>query len=966
MSIILLSYNSLAQKYSLVSRTDAKGYTYKTVANDPMGMRFYTLKNGLTVILSENKETPRLQTLIATKAGSKSDPSSHTGLAHYLEHMLFKGTDKYGSLNWAKEEPLLKEIENLYETYTRTTDAEARKTIYHQIDSVSGLASKEAIANEYDKMMTLVGAKGTNAFTSNEQTVYVNDIPSNQIDKWLKVEAERFRSPVFRIFHTELEAVYEEKNRSLDNDGNKVYEALYANLFKNHNYGKQTTIGTIDHLKNPSLVEIRKYFNKYYVPNNMAIIVVGDINADNLIGKIDKAFAYMQPKPVEPYTFEPEQAITTPIEVEVVGPDAESIDLAYRLPGAGTKEARLLNFMGNVLSNGTAGLMDLNLMKKQVVLEANAGGEVLKDYSIFYLSGKAKEGQKLEEVRDALLGQLNLLKSGAFDDDLLKSIINNYKKSLIQRRESNAGRAYTALDVFITDQNWQDYCAEIDELSKITKKEIQDFTSKWFNNNYVAVYKRIGKDAIQKVDKPSITPVSVNRDAQSDFLQAVSKVPAMAMQPQYVNYAKDIQRGKLKNMDVLSVPNKINNLYTMYYHLDLGAWHNRLLPIAVDYLQYLGTAKQSAEAVSKSFYKTASDFGVNSGNEETYVFLNGLSENFASDVARFENLLRNCVANDEALQEMIAGIKKTREDNKLNKRVIQAGLSSYARYGADNPFNYQLSNVELDNIKPADLINVLHNLVNYKHKVLYYGPLSNTALVAQLGKLHKLPTQFTASPALHKFAFRSNNGKEVLFTDFDMVQAELRWANNGAIYNPADAAAIQLFNEYFGGSMSGVVFQDIRESKALAYSAGARFSEPNKAGEPYSMTGVIGCQADKMKESIAAMSALLNDLPMSEASFEQAKIAIKNNISTTRITKTGILMNYLSAQRKGLKSDNREDIYNGIDAMNFDSIKQFHKKNIAEQPYTLCVLGNEAKLDWDELNKFGKLTKLSLTEIFGY
>ena len=270
------------------------GYTYKYVANDPMQARYYTLKNGLTVILSVNKDEPRLQTFIATKAGSKNDPADHTGLAHYLEHMLFKGTDQYGTKDWSQEKPLLDQIESLYEVYNHTTDVEKRKMIYHQIDSVSGKAATYSIANEYDKMMSNIGAKGTNAFTSFEQTVYVDDIPTNQIDKWLTIEAERFRNPILRLFHTELEAVYEEKNIGMDEDDTKVFETLFSSLFTNHNYGKQTTIGTIEHLKNPSLIAIKDFYNKNYIPNNMAIILAGDLDPDATIKKIDEHFSYMQ------------------------------------------------------------------------------------------------------------------------------------------------------------------------------------------------------------------------------------------------------------------------------------------------------------------------------------------------------------------------------------------------------------------------------------------------------------------------------------------------------------------------------------------------------------------------------------------------------------------------------------------------------------------------------------------------
>ena len=237
-----ISVTTYAQSKFEWKEASGNGYKYKYVTNDPTQARFYTLKNGLTVILSPTKKDPRIQAYVAIKAGSKTDPATNTGLAHYLEHMLFKGTDKYGSLDWAKEKPELDKIDALYEQYNKSKDEAQRKAIYKKIDSVSGVASKYAIANEYDKMMAAMGAQGTNAFTSFEQTVYTDDVPSSSLDKYLAVQAERFRNPILRIFHTELEAVYEEKNRSLDSDGSLVSETLFSNLFQKHNYGQQTPI----------------------------------------------------------------------------------------------------------------------------------------------------------------------------------------------------------------------------------------------------------------------------------------------------------------------------------------------------------------------------------------------------------------------------------------------------------------------------------------------------------------------------------------------------------------------------------------------------------------------------------------------------------------------------------------------------------------------------------------------------
>ncbi|MBK8144684.1 MAG: insulinase family protein [Bacteroidetes bacterium] len=968
--LMLLCCQTNAQNYEWAN-AEAAGYSYKYVKNDPMESRFYSLKDGLTVILSVNKETPRLQTIIATKAGSKTDPKDHTGLAHYLEHMLFKGTDRYGSLNWNEERKYLMMIDDLYEDYNSTTDEAKRKMVYHEIDSISGVASKYAIANEYDKMMGMIGAQGTNAFTSFEQTAYINDIPSNQIDNWLKIEAERFRNPVLRIFHTELEAVYEEKNRALDSDDDKVFELLFEKLFQKHNYGLQTTIGTIEHLKNPSLNEIRNYFKKNYVPNNMCIIMAGDLNPDELIAKIDQAFAYMKPAPVKPYTFEKETEISSPIEATVLGPDAEYVSMGFRFPGADSKEATMLNLMSSILSNGNAGLLDLNLVKQQKVLEASAGAYTLQDYSVLFIDGKAKEGQKLEEVRQLILEQIEFIKSGKFDDDILKAIINNYKKSLIQQRESNSGRAFALLESFTSMVAWDKNVQLMDEMSKITKKDIQEFTQKWLKNNYVCIYKRIGKDdLIKKVDKPAITPVEVNREAQSDFVKRIAESKPVPIQPVFVNYEKDIAKNSIQNngnvADLLTVKNKSNSLFSQYYYLEVGSLHNRMMPIAMDYLQYLGTNKYSADEISKKFYTLACDFSVNANSEESYVTLNGLQENFDEADALFSHLLQDCMANEVALKEMISGIKKKRSDQKLNKNIIRSGLRYYAQYGERNPFNNELSNAELDQIKAADLIEILHSIPKFKHKVLYYGPLDPATLVSKLSKTHQLPKQFLADPPMKPYTFTTQTDNKVLFAEYDMVQAEIQWFRNGDIYNPDKVPVMNMFNEYFGGNMSGIVFQDIRESKALAYSTFASYGTPAKKANPFYMTAYVGCQADKLNESITAMQELLNHLPKSEKLFNNSKSGIKNTIATTRTTKTGILFSYLNAQKKGINYDMNEKMYREVDAFSFADINTFHAQNISKKPYTLTVVGKEAQLNWNALSKFGTVTKLTLEQIFGY
>jgi predicted Zn-dependent peptidase len=946
------------------------GYTYKYITNDPMRARFYTLKNGLTVILTVNKKDPRIQTLIGTRAGSNNDPHDHTGLAHYLEHLLFKGTQQFGSLDWSKEKPYLDSIEGLYDTYNRTADATARKAVYHQIDSISGLAAQYAIANEYDKLMAGMGAQGTNAHTWVEETIYEEDIPSNVVDKFLAVQAERFRAPVFRLFHTELEAVYEEKNRGLDNDGRKSYELMLSTLFPTHNYGQQSTIGTIEHLKNPSLKAIRDFYNAYYVPDNMAIVLSGDLDPDHVIKQIDKDFSYMQSKPVTEYKSPVEQPIAAPIVKEVFGPDAENVMIAFRMPGAlDVRSNVMLSVLSEIMNNGKAGLLDLNINKQQKVLKSGASVMAWKDYSVFALSGTARQGQTLEEVKDLLLGQLEILKKGEFDETMVKAIVNNAKLSELQGLESNKARASALMDGFIKHRgnNWVTDVSFVDDMGKVTKQQIVEFANKYLANNYVLLYKRKGQDKnIQKVEKPAITPVEVNREAQSAFLKEINEMPVPKIEPLWLDFNKDIKKGKLGGADVLYVQNKDNGLFRLYYRFDMGNWNEKLLPLAAQYLQFLGTDKYTAEQISKEFYNIACNFNVSAGTDVTTVSISGLQENFDKAVALFEHVLKNCQPNEQALVAFKGRLTKGRADSKLNKGNILKGLASYAMYGARNPFNNQLSQAGLDSITAQQLVDILHNLPSYQHTVIYYGPQTLEAATAAIGKQHPVAASLKAVPAPVKFEKASQTASEVLFTDYDMVQSEVNWVRNTDVYKPENTALVEMFNGYFGGNMGSIVFQTIRESKALAYSTYAYYATPEKKDARYSVVAYVGSQADKMNEAINGMNELLNDIPRSDKQFETARQSLKQDIETERITQDGIIFTYLAAKKLGLDTDYRKTVYSQIDGITFDNVKQFHEQNIAKKPYTYCIVASDKRVNLDDLKKYGNVKKVTLEEIFGY
>ncbi|HBN04466.1 MAG TPA: peptidase M16, partial [Bacteroidales bacterium] len=480
--VILLSQISFAQvridsdSPAISVAAPSKDYKIEKVANDPMNTVIYTLENGLKVYMSVNKEEPRVQTYIAVRVGSKNDPKENTGLAHYFEHLMFKGTQKFGTTDWEKEKTYIKQIEELYEVYIKTTDKEKRNEIYKEIDKLSFEASKLAIPNEYDKLMKLIGSRGTNAATSNDFTFYVENIPSNQIENWAKIQSDRFQNPVLRLFHTELETVYEEKNMSLTNDRRKANDAMMAALYPNHPYGQQTTLGTAEHLRNPSMVAINNYFDKYYVPNNYCIVLSGDFNPEEAIKVIDKYFGKIKPKNIEPFKFEYEKPITEVKRVDIVGLEAENLIIAYRInAGSTSKEVMLANLLDRVLNNGSTGIMDVNVMQKQLVQNAYSSVYDLNDYAAFTIRATPKTGQSLEDLERLMIEQIDQLVAGKWDESILKAAINQQRLSEMKELESNSSRAMKMVYSYLSGESWEKTVRMTEEMKKVTKEELLEF-----------------------------------------------------------------------------------------------------------------------------------------------------------------------------------------------------------------------------------------------------------------------------------------------------------------------------------------------------------------------------------------------------------------------------------------------------------------------------------------------------------
>ena len=948
----------------------AQTRTYESVPNDPMKTRIYTLDNGLKVYISVNKEKPRIQTYIAVRTGSRNDPAETTGLAHYLEHIMFKGTDKVGTSNYEAERPYLKQIEKLYEEYRHMTDPAKRKVWYHKIDSVSQIAAQYNIPNEYDKLMAAIGSQGTNAYTSNDVTCYVENIPSNEIESWAKVQGDRFQNMVIRGFHTELEAVYEEYNMGLTSDGRKLFTALMAKLFPNHPYGTQTTIGRGEHLKNPSITNIMNYYHRYYVPNNIAICMSGDLNPEQTVAIIEKYFGnWKKSETLSAPQYGAQPKFTAPVDTTVVGLEAEMLYLGWRADKGNSLQCDTLDIIGELLSNGSAGLYDLNLNRTMKVQSAGAGFSELTDYSMFIAMGIPKKGQTLQEVRDLLLAEIEKLKKGDFSDDLLPSVINNYKRSYYTSLDNNKFRAKAFVDAFINNVDWKQEVDRLNRISKMTKAEIVSFANRFFDNGYAAVYKVQGTDTtIQKVDKPKITPIPTNNDKHSAFLQEIVNHQVEPIKPVFVDFKKDLTKSTTKKgWPILYKQNTQDDLFTLYLEIPFGKESDLLPGYAKMYIDYLGTDKMTNAQIKQELYKLACDYDIGQTDDETYFKLTGLNENLPKALALINDVIDNAKVDKEAYAAAVDLLIKSQKDKKADQKSNFRALQDYGMYGAYNSTRNILSEEQLKNMDPQKLLNSLKGLKNYKQTVLYYGPSSLKDIDNLLSKTFKTAKKFTPLPKEKRYTLQTTPKNEILIAPYDAKNIYMvQFHNENKEWNPNDAAKIAVFNEYFGGGMNAIVFQEMREARALAYSASASYRTPSRLGDKEYFNTYIITQNDKMMDCVAQFNELLNNVPVRQANFDLAKQNLLKSLASARTTKFSILAAYMAAQKMGLDYSLSEKIYKDLPSVTLDDIINFEKTNMANKTFKYLILGDEKELDMKALEKIAPIKRVTTEEIFGY
>ncbi len=551
---------------------------------------------------------------------------------------------------------------------------------------------------------------------------------------------------------------------------------------------------------------------------------------------------------------------------------------------------------------------------------------------------------------------------------IINAIINDMKLEEIKALESNWNRSYAFVQSFVYETPWEVSVNRIQELSKITKQDVIDFVNKYYNNNYVIAYKKTGVDKdIEKIKKPHITPLEINRESKSELFKKIENQTPIPIEPVFIDFDKDVIKFNAKsNIEVLYNKNTENELFSLYYVFDMGRNNNKKLNMAINYLKYLGTSKYSPVQIKEEFFKIGCDYGVYGSLDRCYVYLTGLSENINKGTELFEHLLGDVMPNNEALKNMVSDINKERSDAKLNKDNILGKMIDYAKYGKQSPSTNLLSESELKAVKAEELINIIKTLNSYQHNVFYYGPLSQDDVVSVINKYHNIPNVFKELLLETKFEEQEIVKNQVYIADYDMKQVELYMVSKSVLFDKNLLPKVDIFNEYFGNSMASVVFQELREAKGLAYSAWGGYIQPRKKDKSFYIYSFIGTQNDKLSEAMKGMMGLLNNMPESSTSFEIAKTSIINQIRCERITKSDILFTYDYNKKLGLNYDIRKDVFIEVPNMTLSGLKSFQEKYIKGKNYITLVLGKKKELNIKSLEKYGEIKYLTLEEIFGY
>ena len=924
----------------------------------------YHLDNGLKVVLCENHDQPEVYGAVYVHAGSKNDPTDATGMAHYFEHIMFKGTDRIGTIDWEKEKVYLDSISLMYDKLHETTDPEARQAIQMKINELSLASTDYAIPNEVDVILTQMGGKSLNAGTSYDQTMYYNIFPSNQISKWMDVYVERFRNPVFRLFQSELEAVYEEKNMYGDGPINAFQELMFKETFGEHPYGRPV-IGYTEHLKNPQPSKMREFYNTYYVANNMTLIMVGDFNIEEIKPMIAEKFGTWRSGelPKEP-------TYTLP---KFNGPTVKEVRLtpmkigALIFPGIKNSDPDMipLSMACSIFCNGETGLAD------KLTLEGQLMGAILLPLSLEDCGANVMLiipkllGQSHEEAEALVFECLDQLKRGEFSDELFEAVRMDMLMSRIRATEDLNKLASLFLEMESSGQTYEEFLAETERIKKITKEEVVTIANKYFGNDYLDVRSKMGFPEKDKVEKPNWKPLEAkNTNMKSDFAKMIEAEEVPEVTPQVIKFGEDVKITDITDgFKLYSAINTANDIFELKFFFNYGTLDDPDLDRASSYLGMQGTEDKPYQEFALELQKMGASIYTYAEDNYFIVSISG----FEKDQ---EQLLEMCYnklyhpSNDESQIKMLAdgermGIQTQKDDASTWARAVR----SYALYGEKSSYLNHSSIKDWSKRSGNELLAEIAEALKYDGYVTYTGNQYPEVMVQSI-KNHRILPLKPLKGEQKVLVEQTFTEPQVFFAPNKKFRQSNIWFHvPGEKLSLEDEALSSLFSKYFGTDMYSIVFQEIREFRSLGYTAYAYYTFDDLQRKPGFLYGFLGTQGDKTFDGIDAFSGLIKDMPEREEKFNASKEALLKSRASQYYTfrsKPGMVHYWMW---KGYDHDPRAEVTERIRKAEFKDVVGFYNRMIKDRPVVIMMSGPK-KVKAKELGKYGTVTKLKYKQIF--
>ena len=923
------------------------------------------LDNGLKVVMCEDHSSPKAYGAVYVHAGSKNDPLDATGMAHYFEHIMFKGTDKIGTINWEAEKVYLDSIDIMYDKLHETTDVNERTAIQQKINELSLASTDYAIPNEVDVILTKMGGEGLNAGTAYDQTMYFNSFPANQIGKWMDVYAERFRYPVFRLFQSELETVYEEKNMYGDEPIEAFKDYFFQEIFGEHPYGRPV-IGLTEHLKNPQTSKMREFFNTYYVANNMTLILVGDFDIDEIEPMVAEKFGTWRSGeiPAQPEFKLPEfkgqtlrEVRLTPIKMGVLAWKGVKVSDPDYLP---------LSIACSIFSNGETGIMDKDMLDGNI-MAAMLMPLSLEDHGaniILYVPKLI--GQSHEDAEKYVFASLNKLKNGEFSDDLFEAIRINMLKEREQNLESFESLSYLFLELEERGMSYDEFLAETERIKSITKEEIIAIANKYFGEDYLDIRSKMGSAPKDKVDKPNWKPIEAkNTDAKSDFAKMIEAEEVPEVTPQVIAFGKDVEITKINDcFTMFSTKNPYNEIFNLTITHNSGTIDNPDLNRAISYWTMQGTEKMSFEELSLELQKLGAEIYISANQSNCNVIIEGFEKDLDRILELCEEKLFNPANDEKKIDVIYEGEKMEEETLKEDAAEWAQAVRQFALYGEKSSYLAETPLKQWKKRSGEELLKEVKDALNYNGEVLFVGNIDNQKVIEALEKHNLVKNDVVKAEKKFKAEKKYTDNQVFFANNKKFRQSNIFMYVPSETLSQQDKAVCQVYNKYFGTDMYSIVFQEVREFRSLGYTAYGYFSYDYLNRKPGNLSTYLGTQSDKTNEGIDVLRGLITDMPERLEKFNASKDALIMSRASDYVEFRSIPATVSTWIEQGYDHDPRIEITNIIKKTEYKDVYDFYKRNVADRPIVIMMSGNKKQIDFKALEKYGTMKELKYKEIF--